>query len=100
MPGWKTTLKAPSLLLLEHVVGLRCFGERQVVAGERVDAEDVTVRQQRQQVVDPALHVGLTHPQLDLLVEHHHHRQRVAHAAVHADHRDRPAAPDDVDGQL
>jgi hypothetical protein len=68
-----------------------------VVRRERVDAERVVVGQQRQDVVDPALHVRLPHPQLDLLVEQLDHRQWVGGAAVDARQRDRPAAADDVD---
>jgi hypothetical protein len=42
---------------------------RQRVRREGVNAQRVVVCQQRRVVVDPFLHVGLTHSQLDLLVE-------------------------------
>ena len=56
-----------------------------------------SIVEQRHDVVDPPLDVGLAHPQLDLLVEQLQHRQRVGGAPVHAAERDRPAAADDVD---
>ena len=69
--------------------------------GERVDAERVVVaRQERQDVVDPVLHVGLAHPQRELLVEDLQHVERIRGAAVDAGERDRPAAPDDVDREV
>ena len=82
-------------LRLEHRVRRRCLGQRDVMRRERVDAERVVVDEQGQDVVDPAPHVGLAHPQLDLLVEHRHHRHRVGHAAVHADDGDGAAAPNE-----
>ena len=65
-----------------------------------VDAQRVVVVEQRHDVVDPAAHVGLAHPELDLLVEHGHHRHRVGHAAVDAAERDGAAAAHDVDRQV
>ncbi len=50
------------LLLLKDVVAVRCLIERQGVRREGVDAQRVVVCQQRHDVVDPFLHVGLTHP--------------------------------------
>ncbi len=67
---------------------------------EGVDPQRVIVGEQRQDVVDPALDVGLTHPELDLLVEHGQHGQRVGHPAVHAADRDRAASAHDVDGHV
>ena len=52
---------------------------------------------QRQQLVDPRLHVALAHPQLDLLVEQGEHRHRVLHPAVDPAQRDRAAAAHGVD---
>ena len=49
-----------------------------------VDAERIVVGQQRQDVVDPRLHVGLSLADLDLLVEQLQRRQRVGGAAVDA----------------
>src|SRR5664279_4870730 len=43
--------------------------------------------------VGPAADVALTHPQLDLLVEHVHHRHRVHRAAVDPGHRHGDAPP-------
>ncbi len=54
----------------------------------------------REDVVAPAPHVGLAHPELHLLVEELHHRQRVRGAAVHAGDRDRAAAADALDGEV
>jgi hypothetical protein len=42
-------------------------GVRQRVRREGVNAQRVVVYQQRRDVVDPFLHVGMTHSQLDLL---------------------------------
>jgi hypothetical protein len=61
--------------------------ERLVLGGE-----------QGQDVVDPAPDVGLAHADDDLLVEHHEHRKRVDHPAVHADDRDRVARSDEDHG--
>src|SRR3954447_22521001 len=73
----------PAPLLSEGHVGLRCLGERHVVGGEFVDAEEVLL-EQRQDVGHPAPDVGLAHAQLDLLVEHAHERQRVGGPAIDA----------------
>src|SRR6476660_8293655 len=62
------------LLLLKDVVAVRCLIERQGMRGEGVDAQRVVVCEERHDVVDPFLHVGLTHSQLDLLVEQGEHR--------------------------
>src|SRR4051794_32485681 len=78
-------------LLPEVHVGLRGLLQRHVVRGELVDAEEVLL-EQRQDVGHPPPDVGLTHAQLDLLVEHPHERQRVGGPAVDARQRDRAAA--------
>jgi hypothetical protein len=71
------------------------------VGGEVLHAERVVVVPgERQALVDPASHVGLAHPQLDLLVEEVHHRERVSGSAIHPAQRDRPAAPNRVDGEV
>ncbi len=68
------------------------------VRGEVLDAERIVVgRDERQEVVDPALDVRLSHAHLDLLVEQRHHRHRIDHAAVDADDGERAAAPHRVD---
>src|SRR3546814_4729216 len=67
--GAEDDLDGSVLLLLEGLVGSRALGERDAVGGEAVDAERVALGQQRHDVVDPALDVGLAHSQLDLLVE-------------------------------
>ena len=65
--------------------------------GERVDAERVPIAgQQRQDVIDPAAHVRLPHPQRELLVEQLHHVQRVLGAAVDTGEGDRAAATHDA----
>src|SRR3954468_14122441 len=75
------------LLLPEVHVGLRGLLQRDVVGGELVDTEEVLL-EQRQDVGDPAPDFALPHPQLDLLVEHAHERQRVGGPAVDAGQRD------------
>src|SRR5689334_9164144 len=62
------------LLLLEDVIGVRSLIQGQNVGGEVVDAERIVVVEQRHDVVDPALDVGLPHPQRQLLVEKGKHR--------------------------
>src|SRR6478752_7325500 len=62
------------LLLLKDVVAVRCLIERQGMRGEGVDAQRVVVCEERHDVADPFLHGGLTHSQLDLLVEQGEHR--------------------------
>jgi hypothetical protein len=69
--------------------------------GKGLDAERIgRVGHQRHDVVDPVLHVGLAHPDLDLLVEHAQHRQRIGHPAVDANDRQRPAPADDIDRRM
>src|SRR6478752_4455706 len=81
------------LLALEDLVGVGGLAERQLMRGEILDAEGIGfVFEQRHDVVDPAPHVGLAHPQLDLLVEEIHHGHWVSGAAVDAAERDRAAA--------
>src|SRR6185312_5460196 len=64
-------LEGPVLLLLEPLVGLWRLSERHVVGGEAIDAERVVVAgEERQDVVHPALDVGLAHTHVQLLVEH------------------------------
>ena len=58
------------------------------------------VSNQRQQVADPALDVGLAHPQRQPLVEQLHHREGVRRSPVDADDRDGAAASDDVERGL
>jgi hypothetical protein len=50
------------LLLLEDLVAVRRLLERHRVGGEGVDAQRVVVGQQRHDVLDPLLDVGLPHP--------------------------------------
>src|SRR3546814_10132541 len=83
--GAEDDLDGSVLLLLEGLVGGRALGERDAVGGEAVDAERVALGQQRHDVVDPALDVGLAHAQLDLLVEHGERGQRVGRAAVRSE---------------
>ncbi len=71
-----------------------------MVRGEAVDAQRVVVGQQRQDLVDPGLDVGLALSNLDLLVEQLQRRQRVGRAAVDAAERDRAAAADDLDRRV
>src|SRR3546814_16413555 len=59
--GAEDDLDGSVLLLLEGLVGSRALGERDAVGGEAVDAERVALGQQRHDVVDPALDVGLSH---------------------------------------
>jgi hypothetical protein len=65
-----------------------------VVSGKLADAQRVAVvADDRQQVIDPAPHVGLAHAQLHAPVEHLHQRHRVDFPAVDAADRHGPAAP-------
>ena len=57
------------LFLLEMLVCLRRGGEWKMVCGEAIDPERIAVGQQRQDLVDPGLDVGLTLSNLNLLVE-------------------------------
>jgi hypothetical protein len=47
------------------------------------------VDDQGEELVGPAADVSLSHPELELLVEHLHHRHRIGRTAVDADERDR-----------
>jgi multicomponent Na+:H+ antiporter subunit D len=91
-PGLEDDLGAAAGLLLELLVALGSLLQRQVVAGHVGRAERVgVVFQVRHDLADPAPHVALPHADLDALVEHLHHRQRVDGAAVHPADRERPA---------
>src|SRR3954468_6260778 len=91
--GLEEDLERAVLLLLERLVGVRRVLERQPVGGEGVDPERVVVAaDQRQQLVHPALDVGLAHAQVDLLVEHLDERRRAGGAAVDARQRHGAAA--------
>src|SRR3546814_15394802 len=82
--GAEDDLDGSVLLLLEGLVGGRALGERDAVGGEADDAERVALGQQRHDVVDQALDVGLAHAQLGLLVENGERGQRVGREAVDA----------------
>ena len=93
-----TTLMHPSVFSWKVLYIPGASRDRHGVGDQVEHAERVrVVLDQRQQHVGPAADVALTHPQLDLLVEHVHHRHRVDRAAVDPDHRDGAAAADGVD---
>ncbi len=52
----------------------------------------------RHEVVNPALDVGLTHTDLDLLIEQSQHGQWVRHSAIDASDRDGASATNRIDG--
>jgi hypothetical protein len=70
------------------------------VGGKAIDPERVLVAEQWHDLVDPAPHVCLAHPQLDLLIEESEHRQGIGHPPIDADQRDGAAAADDLDRQV
>src|ERR687897_1075499 len=83
--GLQEHLDRAVLLLLEDVVAVWRLVQRKMVGVEVVDAERVPVAlEQGHDLGHPVLHVRLPHPQLDLLVEHREHRQRVGGAAIDA----------------
>jgi len=55
-------------LAVEHGVRRRSLGERQPRSGKFVDAERVIFGQERHDVGNPALYVGLPHSKLNLFV--------------------------------
>jgi hypothetical protein len=72
-----------------------------VVSGELPDAQRVAVvADDRQQVGDLAMHVGLAHAQLNAPVEHLHQWHRVDLPAIDAAHRHRPASPHRLDRRV
>src|SRR5436190_13345882 len=86
-------------LALEHRVGLRRLVQRQLVGREVLGSQRISVLgQERQDLVRPSSDVGLSHEDLDLLVEEVHHRHRVESSAVDPGDREGPASPNGVDG--
>jgi hypothetical protein len=85
------TLTAPSALRwkMPHAAG--ASAKRQSMSSRFVDAERVIFSQEGHDVGSPALHIGLAHPELDLLVEQRHHRHWIGHAAVGTRQRHRAA---------
>src|SRR5665809_96482 len=93
--------KRQVLLLLEQLVGARRLFERKAMGGKALDTEWIrVVGNQRQDVVDPELDVGLAHTQLNLLVEERQHRQRVGLAPIDADERDGPDPTNELDREV
>ena len=91
-------MTAPSCFFWNVSYACGAAVERQPVGGEVVDAQRVVVGEQRQDVGRPSA-CTLAWPIRSwiCLSNSGQHRHRVGHAAVHADQRDRAAAPDDVD---
>jgi len=90
--GVEDDLHHALLLLLEVLIGGRGFGQRQVVRGEVVDSEGIVLGEQREDVVDPCLDVGLALAYLNLLVEELQGREGVRGAAVDTAERNRAAS--------
>src|SRR2546421_5361882 len=99
--GLEEDLDCSIFFLLEVLVHSGGVVQRYPMGREGLHAQRVGGAQDRRHdVVQPVPYVGLAHAQLHLLVEQHHHRHRIGHAAVDAGQRDRAAAPHHVDGQV
>jgi hypothetical protein len=80
-PRLKHDLDRAGNLSLERLVRRRGVGERQPMSGNS-STPSGSLSAEGHDVAAPALHIGLTHPELDLLVEQRHHPHRIGHAAV------------------
>jgi hypothetical protein len=80
-PRLKHDLDRAGNLSLERLVRRRGVGERQPMNGNS-STPSGSSSAEGHDVAAPALHIGLTHPELDLLVEQRHHPHRIGHAAV------------------
>ena len=77
--GLEDDLEALVLLLLEDAVEVGCVLEAGTVRGQTLESEHVVVGPDDvEQLVAPAAHVTLAHPDRQALVEEPHHRHRSA----------------------